>query len=266
MTRLGLVLSGMVFMAAASALSRPGAVTGDRILLDAPRGGWLAAVRGDAPLQVVEVRDGWRRVRVEGWVPVGDAPASSEPAPRSEGGGKVRGVLLPSGEGSSSSAGAGLVVLLLSDLEGLDREHSATGEQCRTGLKELDERLASLQEDLTRSLNSTDNFRQATERSDRLKSRIAQTGQERSERLRDCRTSAETIFARHAAQKGISDSRGAFEFDGVAPGRYRVFASDPAGPSPRAWLLECVVTAPGDAIVLDPRHDRSAIDPYWGLR
>lgn len=268
MTRAGSVRFGTTLLAFVAALSRPGAAPVETILLDAPRGVWLAAVRSDAAMTVIEERDGWRRVRIEGWVPATDAGTSAEPSPRGAvaGGARVRGVLLPAGGAPSDSAGSGLIVLLLSDLEVLDREHAAAGEECRSQLKEVTDRIESLQGDLTRAFNSADNFRQATERSDRLKAQIAQAGKERAARLRACRSASDTIMERHAVQKGIADGSGTFDFAGVAPGRYRVFASDPAGDPPRTWLLECKVAAPSDAIVLDPRHDRSAIDPYWGLR
>ncbi len=268
MTRAVSVRFGIVLLAFVSALSRPGAASVERILLDAPRGAWLAAVRSDAPMIVIEERNGWRRVRIEGWVPATDASAPAEPSPRGVvvGGARVRGVLLAPGDVPSASAGSGLIVMLLSDLEVLDREHAAVGDECRSRLKEINDRVESLQGDLARALNSSDNLRQATERSDRLKAQIAQAGKERTARLRDCRSAADTLLERHAVQKGITDGNGAFEFDGIASGRYRVYAADPSGDPPRTWLLECKVTAPSDAIVLDPRHDRSAIDPYWGLR
>ena len=38
------------------------------LLLDAPRGAWLGTLRPDAPVTVLEERDGWQRVRVEGWI------------------------------------------------------------------------------------------------------------------------------------------------------------------------------------------------------
>lgn len=268
MTRAGSLRFGITLLAFVAALSRPGAAPVERILLDAPRGAWLAAVRSDAMMTVVEERDGWRRVRIEGWVPAADTAAIAEPSPQGAvaGGASVRGVLLPPGDGAAVSVGSGLIVMLLSDLETLDREHAAAGEECRSQLKEADDRIESLQGDLTRALNSTDNLRQATERSDRLKVQIARAGRERAERLRTCRSAAETILERHAVQKGITDGKGTFGFVGVAPGRYRVFASDPASDPPRTWLLECGVTAPSDAITLDPRHARSAVDAYWGLR
>jgi glyoxylase-like metal-dependent hydrolase (beta-lactamase superfamily II) len=59
---IGLVLAGML------ALVRLSAGGGELVLFDAPRGAWLASMRPDAAIQVLEERDGWRHVRVDGWI------------------------------------------------------------------------------------------------------------------------------------------------------------------------------------------------------
>ena len=114
-------------------------------------------------------------------------------------------------------------------------------------------------------LNGTgsDNFREAAQRNDRLKAQIAAAEQERAERLSGCRRAADAIIERHTVKRTVSDSHGAFIFDSVEPGRYRVAALEAGGDRPRAWLLDCLVA--GEPLVLDPRRDRAAIDPYWGL-
>ncbi|HEU4403166.1 MAG TPA: hypothetical protein VFT43_13790 [Candidatus Polarisedimenticolia bacterium] len=271
----GLLLSLGLIVLRADAPS--GAGSGDLTLFDAPRGSWVATVRGDAPLAVLEDRDGWRHVRLEGWVPgpssggatpaVGGAPAA---APRSAdvatpAGGVVRGVLLPTPEARATTAGSGLIVLLLSNLEALDREHAAAGEECRTRIDAERAHVEALQADLLGALNSSDNFREATARSDRLRSQMEAAEKERLDHLTQCRRKAEAIFQRHTVARTISDDAGRFEFLGVQPGRYRVLATEVEGVAPRAWSLECRVEGPGTK-VLDPRTDRSPVDPYWGLR
>lgn len=73
---------------AAVAVLAGAAGAGGLQLFDAPRGAWLAEVRPDAPVVVVEERDGWKRVRFEGWVPsgsVGGAAAADPGAGAPEG-------------------------------------------------------------------------------------------------------------------------------------------------------------------------------------
>src|SRR5882672_12498953 len=72
---IGLVLAGML------ALARLSGGGGEIVLFDAPRGAWLASMRPDAAIEVLEERDGWRHVRIEGWVSVGAAPAPGAAAP-----------------------------------------------------------------------------------------------------------------------------------------------------------------------------------------
>ncbi len=273
MKRTGRVLAVALALIGVFRLAAGGAGTGDLILFDAPRGAWLATVRAEAPLTVVEERDGWRRVRLEGWTAAagsgvqggtGPVGTTSGPARGPAGGTVVRGVLLAADD-APAPAGAGLIVMLLADLETLEREHGKAGEECRARVGEVTDRLERLRVDLDKALNSTDNFREAAQKNDRLKARIKEAEKDRADRIRACRQEADAILERHAVQKTISDARGAFEFSGVAPGRYRVAATEPGGDPPRAWLLDCAVT--GDrAVVLDPRHDRSGVDPYWGMR
>jgi hypothetical protein len=250
--------------------------TGDLTLADAPRGTWLATVRSDAPLSVLEERDGWKRVRIEGWLPggsvtpgetpppaisrSGDAGASS---PGTGAGVAVRGVLLPTD--GSASTGSGLIVLLLSDLGSLETDHRRMGEECTARVREVDSRIDRLESELAKALNSSENFREATQRNDRLKGDIRDAHKERGDRLAECRRSADGLFDRHAIRRSISDARGTFEFDRVPPGRYRVVATEAGKDLPRAWSLECVVGGT-EAVVLDPRRDRSPVEPYWGLR
>ncbi len=248
------------------------------VLFDAPRGSWLATLRGDAPVTVVEERDGWRRVRVEGWIagtPTGAAPApagaaagSAQPAEPATGktasGALVEGVLQASPGDPANAPGSGLIVFLLADLAALDRDHARAGEECRADLGEVDARLQRLRAEFERSLNSSDNFREATRRKDAVRSEIQKVEQERREVALRCRRAADAIFHRHAVQKTISDEAGRFAFTGVVPGRYRVVASETGGDRPRCWALDCAVEGPGTR-VLDPGPDRSAFRPYWDL-
>jgi hypothetical protein len=163
----------------------------------------------------------------------------------------------------SDSAGAGLIVLLVGDLDLLDGEHARAGEACLAavdeGRAEVEQRHAELQ----RMLNSSDNFREAVARNDRAKAALRRAERSLADRIESCRRSADEIFHRHAIQRE-SDSAGRFEFTGIGPGNYRVVAREVGGERPRAWSLRCVVEGT-EAVVLDPRHDSIGPHPYWGL-
>jgi hypothetical protein len=254
----------------------PGLAGRDEVtLFDEPRGAWLGTVRAGARLEILEERDGWRRVRVEGWLPspvgaspvpgsASGAPASPEPAPPPGSGAAVRGTLLPVGPSAAGGAGAGLVVLLVGRLDGLDAEHALLGTTCGGQARAARERAASLRAEADRALTQVDNYRQAMNRHDRLDREAAEAEREGRDLLHTCRERAMALFESHALMKTISDVAGRFEFRDVPPGRYRVVAAETAGDRPRSWSLECPVSGPGQR-VLDPRTDASRVPPFWDL-
>lgn len=246
------------------------------VLFDGPRGGWLATVRNGASLEVLEQRDGWSRVRLEGWIAglSGVASPSAEAnaeeagtpiaAPPADGGATISGVLLPTRGDQSAGPGIGLVVLLVGDLEALDEEHARAGKACREMLATSQQEIEARRDDYRKQLNSSDNFREATKRNDRARQALSQAEQAHRERIDDCRRAADEVFQRHALRRAISDMAGRFEFVGVPAGEFRVIAAEIGGEAPRAWALDCPVRGKAP-VVLDPRTDRSDMLPYWGL-
>jgi len=282
MTRIALLSTALTLLLCLTLLPARGAGPADLALLDAPRGSWVATVRADAPLTVVEETAGWRRVRIEGWVAattarngaadpvmplIPPAGASAPAAGRARGGegASVRGVLLPPPGDPSNKPGSGLLVLLVSDLAVLDAEHARTISLCRADLGAATEALDRLKSEYAKALNASDNFREAATRSDRLKAELAAAAKARAQQVEDCRQKVEGVYQRHTIQRAISDDAGRFEFASVPPGRHRVVATESAGEHPRAWILECAV-AGADSLVLDPRQDASPADPFRELR
>jgi hypothetical protein len=260
------------------------------ILFDGPRGGWLASVRADAVWEVVEERDGWQRVRLEGWIP-GPAGATPSPGPPAAapaadgsaggeasaagwgsaavaapppGGATITGVLLPTGDDRAAGPGAGLVVLLVGDLDALDAEHARAGGECRARLEASEAEIGRKRDDYRRGFNSSDNFREAARRNDTARRALEDAERAHRGAIDDCRRSADEVMHRHAVRRMISDPAGRFEFTGVPPGAYRVIAAEIGGAAPRAWALDCPVRDAA-TIALDPRTDRSAMEPYWGI-
>jgi len=257
------------------------AETGEVAVLDGPRGNWLATVRADVSLEVLEERDGWRRVRLEGWIAgaagsVSSAAASGTaaagaavaaaptPAPAADRGVTVSGVLLPTAAEQSATPGAGLVVLLVGVLDALDEEHARAGQECRDALAESQHEVDARRDDYRKQMNSTDNFKEAAQRNDRAKKALHEAERAQGERLEACRRTADQLFQAHAVRRAISDMAGRFEFDHVPGGSYRILASEIGGEAPRAWAFDCLVTGDGP-VVIDPQTDRSDMLPYWGL-
>ena len=260
-----------LLVVAATARGQGGA---DMVLLDAPRGAWLATVKENAAVTVLEERDGWRRVRLEGWTmapgvarPEGappPLPAPSSAQPPAASGARLQGVLAPDIR-SGGAAGANLLVLLVPQSETLLADHRRAGQECRTRVADKDREIDGLRSALQRALNSSDNFREAATRNDETRTRLKAAERERQQVVRECRGKAQDILERAAVQRALSDGSGRFEFGNVGPGRYDVVALEPAGDKPRAWSFECRIEGT-EPRVLDPSADRAGFEADWGLR
>jgi hypothetical protein len=268
-------------VSAAAAVAAWAAGEAGLVLFDAPRGAWLAEVRPDAPVVVIEERDGWRHVRVEGWIPAregspapaGGAAAASGSAPTAAriavapagSGASVRGVLAPRPGMTPSTVGANLVVILVGDLERLDAEQASIGERCQITIQDFDRQLAEIQIRLNTALNSTNNFTEASRRSDRAKADRAAATSGRAAALKACFDQSDALYDRYALARVGSDTTGQYEFRGVADGVYRIVARDRAAGTTRVWALPCAV-AGGAPITIDAVTAPAAPDPYWSLR
>jgi hypothetical protein len=239
-------------------------------------------MRPDASVQVLEERDGWRRVRVEGWIPVGASPATgaaeAPPAARAtaapeavaappvaKGGASIVGILVAMPGMPSSTPGGNLVVQLIGDPEALDAELKKEGEPCRESLRESDIAIATLEDQVKKALNSSTNLTEATHRYDRARSDLAAAKRDRAARVETCRVDVDSRLAAHAAARVLSDPNGRFDFRDVSAGHYRVVATEHSASAVRVWSMECPVTA-GESLVLDPRTAPPGPDPYLGLR
>ena len=242
------------------------------VLLDAPRGGWLGEIRAGTPLAVIEERDGWRKVRIEGWVrdlPEGTPakPSDAAAAPAGAAGAfraGISGLLSPRPGMQPATPGGGLVVLVLADPAATDAAHQALGASCRADLAAFDARLQGLAAEVQVALNSSANFKEAAQRSDRAKTALAAEQRARAARLQQCREQAESFFSERAIARTVSDAAGRFESSSIEPGRYRVVAMERGAAGARAWSMLAEVAA-GAGAVLEGRA-ADGPDPYWGLK
>jgi len=253
---------------------------GEILLFDAPRGAWLGSLRDDASLTVLEERDGWRHVRVEGWIKgavvapadagVGasggsdaTAGAAAPPVPAAAGA-TVKGVLAPPLQ-AGGAPGSGVLVLLVGESGELDAEHRRVGAECQKRLDRKDRDIEGLRKEANQALNSSDNFREAASRNDQVKRELARQQSERQDLIRECRLRAQGVFEPAVVQRAISDGSGRFEFERVRPGHYRVVAFEATGDSPRSWSFRCDLET-AESRVLDPMADRSPVAADWGIK
>lgn len=269
---------GLVLGAAALAADEAGLV-----VFDAPRGAWLGELRRDAPIQVIEERDGWRHIRIEGWVHDGaplppgasssappaagigsPAPAAAPPAGTTPSATTLRGLLTPRPGMEPATVGGGLAVLFLPDPDATDAAHRTLGEPCRAALADLDKRLVTLDQDVQASLNSSSNFKEAAQRNDRAKAALAAAQRERADRLSACRGQAEAFFSGRAVARTVSDAAGRFEIAGLSPGRYRVVAMERTPSGARGWSMSAAIPQAAETPLEGGAADGP--DPYWNLR
>src|SRR2546425_3854596 len=136
-------------------LAAAGRGAGEIVLFDAPKGGWLGALRDDASLVVPEERNGWRHVRVEAWIvnPAAGHAGASGPTSRETGqGAAAKPTVAPAGDpgtvpapvrratvqgglapplGAGGSARAGGLVLPVGGSGALGARHRKAGEGWR---------------------------------------------------------------------------------------------------------------------------------------
>jgi hypothetical protein len=282
-TRTGLLVCGGALVVAVLA----GAAGGAGLqLFDAPRGAWLAEARTDASIQVLEERDGWKRVRIEGWVPddalaaiaapaggadaaiaAAAAPgiAAAAPLPAAHGtGATIQGVLMPTAGMVPATVGASLPVLLIADVAKYTAEQQALVTSCRARIASQDAASEEAQRRLDAAFNSSGNFTEASRRNDRAKADLAAAKKARDEAVSACVDEADALAQRFAVARAPADTAGRFQFASLDPGTYRVFASEHREGAVRAWAFDATVT-PGATVVLDP-VTAAARDPYAGLR
>ena len=266
-----LALSLLVLALCCLEFAASGGEKADLVLLDHPKGSWIATVRSDAAVTVLEEQDGWRRVRVEGWTMTAAGPATVESAaeapireaePRGEA--RIIGVLAPDIR-KGGAPGAGVLVLLARESQELDAEHRKGGVECGADVEAADRRVQGLNEELRKALNSSSNFRDAASRNDATKKKLREAEAARRQTIEDCRGRAEAIFQKHAVARAITDGDGRFAFERVPPGRYRAVAFDPSVEKPRSWSLGCTIET-GGTRVLDPQADRTPVEADWGIR
>jgi hypothetical protein len=231
------------------------------VLLDGPRGAWLGEIRGDAPIQILEEKDGWRHVRLDGWIRAGSSPAPS--ASPQGGAASLSGILTPLPGMEPATLGTNLVVWLLADSEGLSADHKALGEACRKDLAALDARIGELNDTLRHALSANDNFRQAASQNDRAKADLAAAQKSRDQQIVACREKADALFSTRALARTLSDGSGRFEFPGLAAGRYRVVATERSGTTARGWSLAADVK--GETPLVVEARAAAGPDPYWNL-
>src|SRR5213594_3359141 len=249
-------------------------VVGEEVVLDAPGGHPIAILLAGAHRTNGDVRDGFVRVTLEGWIrlPADAAPASPLEAPPVGVGtepaltapalsGNVT-TLLPSGE---IHFGAGARIVLLGQCEDLEAQRLSLESRYRIEQEDLKKEGEALALEQQRALNSSDNLHEATQRLDRSKATLAARKRKSEKLLETYREKLEDLFRRHQVAETTADARGWYRFPKLSPGSYRLLAVSTVGESVHRWYVPVGMPATG-GVQLDLSESSTGTDPYLGLR
>lgn len=266
-------LALMLVLFHAAARGEAAAAAGPEEVLDAPGGRSIAILLPGASRTTVEVREGYARIRVEGWIrlpgtpsvmnppapPAAPPPADSAPACALCGSVSAT---LASGE---IRYGAGARVALLGSVENLEPAWTELRESFDKETAELDARILSLRDQEKNALASTDNLTQATRNLDRARSSLRKAQGERQEIRERYAKRADDLFRAHQAAEVAADAAGSYSFSFLPPGKYYLLAVLTTGEGVRRWYLPVEVGPQGGAR-MDLRSDTTGPDPYFGAR
>ena len=205
-------------------------------LLDAPGGRPIAILLSGPRPRVLEQREGYVKVALEGWVRASGATDATTPPPAlSPGGGTEAGAAAPTAASVSGAVlvtlpggevrkGAGARVVLLGKIEELEAARRELVAAYQPAAQKLREEIAGLEAKRRAALNSSDNLGQATKSLDRSKSDLAAKKKDLASLQATMASREGKLVAEHALGETRADADGSFRFAGVSPGEYRLWA------------------------------------------
>ncbi|MGH9868773.1 MAG: hypothetical protein ACREAA_11500 [Candidatus Polarisedimenticolia bacterium] len=219
-----------------------------------PGGPPVALLMAGTTLTVIETKEGWSHVTLEGWIPATPSTSVQEapeaPAPEQAGTGSVGGIVFVTDKGGATHPGARIAIRLLAappeSLVGLTDVRS----ECAARRERLVARAAELKDQAGRALRTIESTSQAFQASDAAKAERRRVLAEVEALDKDCQEQEDKILQSHAVQNTITDGDGRYGFEAVAPGSYLVQATLDAAKERHEWLVELRATA-GSRLTLD---------------
>jgi len=243
-------------------------------VLDAPGGKPIAILLPGAVRSTMETREGWARIRLEGWVRLpgtasptagpGPAPVPTAPPPE-----VPRGALAGTVAATLSSGeihyGAGARVAVLGPADDLEPAWRDLKEGFEKEKTDLEGRILDLKDREKRALASSDNLTEATRSLDRARKSLGKAEKEREGIRERYARSADDLFRRHQVAEVAADIGGRYSFPALPPGKYCLLAILTTGEGVRRWYVPVEVGAQGGTIQ-ELRSDATGPDPYFGTR
>jgi len=277
-----LALAVLAALFITGALSEGASVTHPEEVLDIPGGRAVAILLPGAPRRVLEEKNGYVRVAVEGWIriPRPLAAGAGEPAPVSDGstapirsevslqpGTPVQGATTLAGRiiiriaSGEIRYGAGGRVLALGSVEELEARRGSLAAAYQTERRDLQEQIQSLQNEKAGALSSSENLNQATRRLDRAKAGLAQKNL-------DLQALEVKVAAREAAlveefriAETFADSNGAYSLGSLPAGACRIWAVFSDSGLTYRWYVSATLSE-GKADTLDLTAAKAGENPF----
>jgi len=227
-----------------------------------------------SPVRVLEARDGWMRVSVEGWIPADGAtaapaapelrpaPAAAEPAGAAV---SLSGSVFVTDRGRTI-VGSGIALRLVSDPERIRRKLDESRSACGSRRGALEDEARELKDKASRSLSAIENTTSAFEAYDEAKRRRREVLASLKSLDQECLSEEESIVESGTVARTLSDPHGGYSFRGVAPGRYLLTAALETEEQRQIWQVD-VELAAGTSPTIDlTQENRTAMEPLPSYR
>jgi hypothetical protein len=260
------LLSCLVSM---QAWARPSSPTEE--VLDAPGGKPIAILLPGAETTRGESKEGYVRIRLEGWVRAGSAAVPGVPVGLASGidgavaAPALSGTVAAHLESGEIRYGGGAHVAVLGPAPELDRAWTELKAGYEKDQQGLTNRILALDRREKEALASSDNFTQATQNLDRIRAERRSAGKQREALRERYAARAEELFRRFQRAESAADAAGRYSIASLPAGAYRILATMTADQVVRRWYVPVEVTPNGGAI-LDLQSTDAGPDPFFGTK
>lgn len=215
----------------------------------APDGERMGVLMAGSPVRVLEQREGWTRVAVEGWVLSGQIPEPeratgepsmpSPPAPTATGGQNTAlGGAIFIVDAGNTIVGSGIAVRLLSEPEETLVRIGAIRQACDAKGQSLALEARALMDKAERALKTIESTSEAFETYDDAKRLRARKLRELEALNKDCLGQVDNELERSASASVLTNGDGQYRFEGVVPGAYMVFAALQSQGARHEWSIK----------------------------
>ena len=224
-------------------------------LMSEPGGAREAVLLPGASVRVIETRDGWSRVVLEGWVRAeagapDSQPPSAPPKLAIPQDGGISGAIFVTDAKGRTAVGAGIALRLMTDASAAASEISTIRGECDASGAAMKAEAAALKDRGDRAMKTIENPSKAFEAYDEAKRQRMEKVRQIKQHDDECAARVETVYDAHAALRALSDSEGRFALAHVPPGRYTLHASFEAGGTRHEWDVDVTMES-GQNLILD---------------